>query len=210
MRPILRLAAVLILFGLASGAARAADLAVTVRNAAGKPIADAVVTVPGRASGPFRFAWPYRMAQHNMQFDPFVLVVPVGAEVAFPNLDRVRHHVYSFSAPHPFELKLYGRDETRIVRFDKPGIVALGCNIHDSMVAFIVVVDTPFAAKTDAAGQAILRGVPAGVVSVKLWHPYLRAPGNTLTASVAVPREGVGRAALTAEVRAAPDRRRMY
>src|SRR3989442_2389580 len=95
--------------GLACGPVRAGDLAVSVRTAAGKPIADAVVTIPARASGPIRFAWPYRMAQHHMQFEPFVLVAPVGAEVAFPNLDTIRHHVYSFSAPHPFELKLYGR-----------------------------------------------------------------------------------------------------
>ncbi len=162
------------------GPARAADLAVSVRSAAGKPLADVVVTVAARASAPIRFAWPYRMVQHNMQFEPFILVVPVGAEVAFPNLDAVRHHVYSFSAPHPFELKLYGRDETRIVRFDKPGVIALGCNIHDSMVAFILVVDTPYAAKSDAAGQAVIRGLPAGTFRERHRHRAARGRGPCL------------------------------
>src|ERR1700726_109306 len=123
----------------APGAALAADVVVSVRTPQGKPVSDAVVTLAAPHSGPIRFPWAFRMAQHNMQFDPFVLIVPVGADVAFPNLDTVRHHVYSFSRAKTFELKLYGREETRVVHFDKPGVVDLGCNIHDNMVAFVVV-----------------------------------------------------------------------
>ncbi|HWA59914.1 MAG TPA: methylamine utilization protein [Caulobacteraceae bacterium] len=190
-------------------AAHAGDLVVSVRTPQGRPVADAVVTLPGRAGG-VKFAWPYRMAQQNLQFDPFVLIVPVGAEVAFPNLDRLRHHVYSFSPAHPFELKLYGRDETRIVRFDKAGIIALGCNIHDSMVAFIDVVDTPYAAKTDAAGEAVIHNAPAGATTVKVWHPYLKGAGNAVSVAAVAPREGTGRVSVTADLRAPPDRRRLY
>jgi plastocyanin len=200
----------LVLCLLVPGLAQAADLAVTVRTAQGKPVADAVVTIAGPRSGPIRFAWPYRMAQHQMQFDPFVLIVPVGADVAFPNLDSVRHHVYSFSPAKTFELKLYGRDETRVVHFDKPGVVALGCNIHDGMVAFIVVVETPYAAKTDETGQAVIHGAPPGAVTVRVWHPYLRAPGNALSVAAAVPRDGVGRAAVAAELRSPPEHHQMY
>lgn len=195
---------------LCPGLAFAGDLVVSVRTAAGRPVADAVVTLPGPHAGAVKFPWPYRMAQRDMQFDPFVLVVPVGAQVSFPNLDNVRHHVYSFSPAHPFELKLYGRDETRFVKFDKPGVVALGCNIHDNMVSFIVVVDTPYAAKTDAAGQAVIHGAPAGAVTVHVWHPYLRAAGNTVTAPATVPRDGSGRAAVTAELRSPPDHHHSY
>ena len=78
-----------------------------------------------------------------MQFHPFVLIVPVGAKVSFPNLDPTRHHVYSFSPAKQFELKLFARDQSRSVVFDKPGVVALGCNIHDAMTAFIVVDGQP-------------------------------------------------------------------
>lgn len=192
------------------GLAWASDLLVTVRTPQGRPVADAVVSIAAPRAGSIRFPWPYKMAQRNMQFEPFVLVVPMGAEVAFPNLDKVRHHVYSFSPAHPFELKLYGHDETRFVRFDKPGIIAVGCNIHDSMVGFIDVVDTPLAAKTDGAGQAIIRGAPAGAANVRVWHPYLKGAGNMLVTTVVLPREGQGAAAVTATVGTPPDRHRMY
>src|SRR5689334_7276108 len=137
--------------------ARAADVVVSLVTPAGKPVSNAVVTLKpqgGVPRGPIRFPWPMTMAQRDMQFEPFVLIVPVCAEVSFPNRDPFRHHVYSFSPAKTFELKLYGKDETRIVKFDKPGVVVLGCNIHDSMSAYIRVVDTPYAVKTDARGEA--------------------------------------------------------
>ena len=154
---------------LIASAAHAGDLTVVLKTAKGQPVRDAVITLyPASGPGPIRLEGPYRMAQHNLQFDPFVLIVPQGGTVSFPNLDNVRHQVYSFSPTHPFELKLYGRDETRTVRFDHPGVIALGCNIHDQMIAFIKVVDTPFAAKTDDKGQAVLKGLPAGQVQVRI------------------------------------------
>jgi hypothetical protein len=156
--------------------ARAGDLKVTVL-ASGRPVPDAVVMVHRKDGGdavPIRFPWPMVMEQRGMRFRPFVLIAPVGAEVAFPNHDPFQHHVYSFSPAKTFELKLYGHDETRRVRFDKPGVVSLGCNIHDSMSGFIRVVDTPYAAKTDARGEAVLHDLPAGPAELAVWHPYLR------------------------------------
>jgi plastocyanin len=191
-------------------AGTAGDLTVTVRSPSGAPVADAVVTLAAPHSGPIRFPWAYRMTQKNIQFDPFVLIVPVGADVAFPNLDPVRHHVYSFSPAKSFELKLYGKDETRVVHFDKPGVVQLGCNIHDSMIAFIVVVDTPYAAKTDAQGQAAIRDAPAGAQVVTVWRPYLRAPGGALRQTAQIPRQGEARVVVVADVRAPPMRHPMY
>lgn len=167
----------------------AATATVRVRGLDGQPLAGAVVMIDSaarRSGTPLRQAGPYVMAQQNIMFQPHVLVVPVGASVAFPNKDRVRHHVYSFSTPKKFELKLYGRDETRSIVFDKPGVIALGCNIHDAMSGFIIVVDTPFAATTDAAGQAVLVDVPAGAATLRVWHPSIRAPGNQLRATVAI------------------------
>jgi len=185
----------------------AGDVVVALTTGQGRPIPDAVVTIEAPHSGPIRFAWPLVMAQQNLQFDPFVLIAPLGADVSFPNRDSVRHHVYSFSPAKPFELKLYGQDQTRVVHFDKPGVVSLGCNIHDNMVAFIVVVDTPYAAKTDASGQAVIHGVPAGAWPVRVWHPYLRAPGSALAATLAVPAAGAARQVFHGELRAPPPRR---
>lgn len=166
----------------AASAAHAADLTVTVKDANGRPVADAVVTVdaPGRGQGPGRFT----INQRDMQFTPQVLVVPVGSTIAFGNLDPFRHHVYSFSPAKRFELKLFGEGQTRPVVFDKAGLVAIGCNIHDQMQGFIHVVDTPFSAKTDASGRVVIRGLPGGSHAVHVWHSQLRAPANQLTMNV--------------------------
>ena len=205
----MRLGVLLLLALLTPGLAFAGDVVVTVRTPQGKPVADAVVTIEAPHSGPIRFAWPYRMAQHNLQFDPFVLIVPVGADVSFPNLDTVRHHVYSFSPAKRFELKLYGRDETRLVRIDKPGVVDLGCNIHDQMLAYIVVVDTPYAALTNAAGEAVISGTPAGARQLKVWHPFLKAADSQLSVDVSVPAQGETRKTIVTALKPAPDRMRM-
>ena len=196
----------LLVVALMASAAQAGDLTVVLKTGKGEPVRDAVVTVyPAAGSaGPIHFDWPYRMAQHNLQFDPFVLIVPQGAVVSFPNLDPVRHQVYSFSPTHPFELKLYGRDQTRTVRFDKTGVVALGCNIHDSMVAFIKVVDTPYAAKSGASGEASVQGAPAGPATVRIWHPYLKTPGNEIVRQVMLSRDGVLRESAVLDLRMPP------
>jgi plastocyanin len=137
--------ALLALLLLISGVpAAAAELVVTVRQPNGAPVANAVVSLyPGGRPAPLAPpAGVYKVAQKDTQFHPFVLVVPVGATVAFPNYDAFRHHVYSFSPAKRFELKLYAREQNRTVRFDRAGVVPLGCNIHDQMTAFIKVSDT--------------------------------------------------------------------
>ena len=176
---------------LAPAAAAAADIQLLIRDQSGAPVRDAVVSLaaPGRPA-PVRPARTVQVEQKDIKFNPFVLVVPVGADVVFPNRDKVRHHVYSFSKPKKFELKLYGREEQRSVRFDKAGAVAIGCNIHDSMSGFVKVVDTPWAAKTDETGRAAIGGLPAGPLQLRVWHPRARAPGNELVQAIALPAAG--------------------
>lgn len=175
-------------------ATRAAPVTITVRGPDGQPLAGAVVTVeaPGVPSPAPRGS--YAVEQRDIQFQPHVLIVPVGATVGFPNRDKVRHHVYSFSKPKRFDLKLYGREDQRSVVFDKPGVVALGCNIHDAMSGFVFVTTTPFAVQTDAAGRAALTGVPQGRVVVRVWHPAIRAPGNSLARPATVAPAGLATA----------------
>ncbi|MBW6530355.1 methylamine utilization protein [Sphingomonas sp. RRHST34] len=173
--------------------AQAATVSVHVVDAGGQPVSDAVVTIrppAGPPTQPIRFAWRMAMVQKDITFNPHVLIVPVGATVAFPNQDKVRHHVYSFSKPARFELKLFGRDETRSYTFTRPGAVALGCNIHDTMSGFIKVVDTPFAGKTDAAGNVSIPSVTAGAATLTVWHPRLKAKDNE--ASFALPVSAIG------------------
>jgi plastocyanin len=165
----------------------AAPLAVRVVDSSGRPVADAVVTLyPSAGMRASRPNGHYAVSQQNLQFHPFMTIVPVGADVSFPNLDPTKHHVYSFSAPKRFELKLFARDQSRTVHFDKAGVVALGCNIHDQMSAFIVVTDSAWTVRTNAQGIATF-DAPGGPVRFTVFHPYLRAPGNlvqqTLTAN---------------------------
>lgn len=179
-----------VILGLLTAASvQAGTIDLVVRGANGQPLADAVVMIdsPGRNDAASRFPGPYRMMQKDIAFSPHILIVPVGANVTFPNMDKVRHHVYSFSTINRFELKLYGREENRSVTFPKAGVAALGCNIHDAMSAFVVVVDTPFAARTDAGGRVSISGVPAGRATLRIWHATLRAPGNQKVQPLAVP-----------------------
>ena len=174
----------------------AAALQIVLTDPAGRALPDAVVSAyPVRgAMPPLRIAGPYKVAQQDVQFHPAVTIVPVGATVSFPNHDRFRHHVYSFSAPKRFELKLYGRDESHSILFDKPGTVALGCNIHDAMTAFVRVVDTPFAAKSGADGALVLTGLPPGALRLRVWHPRLKGHGNETEIPVTLPAAGLRRA----------------
>src|SRR3954453_4378135 len=170
----------------------AAPLSVRVVDSSGHPVRDAVVALyPSAGAKAPRPGGRYAISQQNLQFHPFLTIVPVGADVSFPNLDPTKHHVYSFSAAKRFELKLFAKDQSRTVRFDKPGIVALGCNIHDAMSAFIFVTDTAWTARTNAQGVAAFNDAPNAPGRVTVWHPYLRAPGGTAEQGIAAGRRSV-------------------
>jgi plastocyanin len=166
-------------------AALAAPLTVRIVDSSGKPVRDAVVIYhPSGAPGrPAPRGGRYVVAQRNLQFQPFLSIVPVGADVSYPNFDPTKHHVYSFSPAKRFELKLFAKDQSRTVRFEKAGIVALGCNIHDQMTAFIVVTDSAWTARTNGQGVASFGDVP-GAGRVTIWQPYLRTPGGLLQGNV--------------------------
>jgi plastocyanin len=172
-------ASLIALAGLAVGwglpfAAVAATVQLGVETDAGKPLAGAIVFLESReARAAAKPAQGVEIAQVARQFSPQVTVVPVGTSVQFPNRDTVRHHVYSFSPAKNFELKLYTGTDANPVVFDKPGIAVLGCNIHDNMAAWVVVVETPYYARSDANGRATLDNVPAGNYRLRVWHAGL-------------------------------------
>ncbi|WP_428631306.1 methylamine utilization protein [Sphingopyxis sp.] len=172
----------------AAWAAAPTAVQVQVVDERGLPVRDAVVelTPTGGWRGAIRFAWKPAMAQKGVAFVPGTLIVARGSSVAFPNLDTVRHSVYSFSKAARFEFDLYGRDQTRTQNFPIVGTVALGCNIHDQMRGYIRVVDTPFAGKTDQNGLVSLSGLTAGGYQLTVWHPRARTPGGELKRVLAV------------------------
>jgi plastocyanin len=154
-------------------AARAATMSVSVLTADGHPLTGAVVAVSG--GGGARPATPVQgvMDQINKTFQPDVLVIPIGSTVEFPNSDTVSHQIYSFSAARRFQLPLYRGKPYPPVHFDQAGLVTLGCNIHDSMLGYILVTDAPWFGRTNTAGLWTVE-VASGTYTVRIWHPRMR------------------------------------
>ncbi len=154
-------------------AALAATLTVQAVGSDGKPLPEAVVFLESReAKAAARPVVGAEVAQVERRFAPPVTVLTVGSELRFPNRDTVRHHVYSFSPTKTFELKLYAGTPANPVTFDKPGIAVLGCNIHDHMVAWVVVVETPHHAVADKSGGLKI-DAPPGSYRLRTWHAGL-------------------------------------
>ncbi|RSZ61043.1 methylamine utilization protein [Massilia atriviolacea] len=174
---------------LASSAAGAAAIAVQVTDSSGKPLADVVVSAVPEGNAPVpQTMKAAEIEQRGLKFLPLVSVIQTGSKISFPNFDRVKHHIYSFSPAKKFDQKLYSGVAAAPQVFDKAGTVVLGCNIHDGMVAYIRVVDTPFFARTDAAGAARIELPAAGKYTLSSWH--FNMAGAAAEQSVAVKADG--------------------
>jgi len=156
------------------GQVRAADLQVRVVDGTGHPLADAVVYAVPAVSIPHGKLPMAIIDQINRQFVPRVSVVQAGTAIDFPNSDNIRHSVYSFSPAKTFELKLYAGRAAPPVTFDKAGIVVLGCEIHDTMVAWLLVVNTPYYGKSDSRGVVTLHDLRPGDYDLRAWHEPMR------------------------------------
>lgn len=153
---------------LVSSASWALDVYVQDQN--GKAVENAYVGVPGAVAVPADT--PAVMDQVDVSFVPHVLVVDRGQAVVFPNSDKIRHHVYSFSKPKQFEIKLYeGVPEEPIV-FDQAGVVVLGCNIHDGMLGYIFVSPWAIYGVSDASGKLSFADDPQ---QLSVWHPWMES-----------------------------------
>ena len=155
-------------------AASAAEVSAIIKDAEGKPVNDGVVLAyPAKGGAVAAKAGSATIDQIDNEFVPRVMPVRAGTSVRFPNKDNTRHQVYSFSAAKKFELPLYAGKPASPVVFDKPGVVTLGCNIHDWMLGYIYVADTPYFGKTDAEGKATIGNLPPGDYTLKAWHPRM-------------------------------------
>lgn len=180
----------------------AGRLAVTVRDGSGAGRSNVVVYALPEGGKVASRPRPGSIDQIDKEFVPQIVVVQTGAPVSFPNKDNIRHHVYSFSPAKPFELKLYSGVPSKPVVFDKPGPVTLGCNIHDNMLGFVYVVDTPWFGKTEEGGSVTLDALPAGRYTVHAWHPFQTAQAESV--SVVVPKDGSISAAFKVDLGEAP------
>jgi plastocyanin len=189
----------------------AAEISVTVVNRDGRGIEGAVVTASpaGGNALPVSAAKPAVMDQRDSAFVPRVLAVSVGSRVEFPNSDSVSHQVYSFSPAKRFQLALYKGETHPPVTFDQPGLVVLGCNIHDSMVGYILVTPAPYFGTTEASGTLKLKDLPKDDYQIVVWSPYIADPPASLSRSVRVEADGAAseRFQLTQPLRARPEPR---
>ncbi|MGH8231733.1 MAG: methylamine utilization protein [Steroidobacteraceae bacterium] len=179
-------AALCALSGLAAAPALAADLTASIVDSTGHPVAGVVVVAESDTPAPDKHQ-PHSaiMDQQHMQFVPRILVVQTGTAVDFPNSDQIQHQVYSFSPAKIFKLSLYAGHKYPPVVFDRPGLVTLGCNIHDGMIGYIYVTDSPFFGRSDSSGKLQLHGMPPGNYTLTAWHPQMQeAGGNSLTMRV--------------------------
>ena len=155
----------------------ATSLTVKALQRDGKPLVGAVITAEGVAPA-LPPAPPIKaiMDQVNLAFVPDVLVLPLHSTVQFPNSDAVSHQVYSFSSARKFQLPLYRGKPYPPVSFEQPGIVTLGCNIHDNMLAYIVVTAAPYFGRTDARGEWSAPNISNGKYRLRVWHPLASEP----------------------------------
>jgi plastocyanin len=169
----------------------AAPVEVLVQDPRGLALAEAVVYLESaQARSKVRPVQGVEVEQAARRFTQRVTVVPVGSQVEFPNRDKVRHHVFSFSPTKTFELKLYAGTPANPVLFDKPGVAVLGCNIHDQMVAWVLVVETPYYGISAAPGKVHLADVPPGSYQLRTWHPDLPPGAAPLEQTLVVPPGG--------------------
>ncbi|OYZ03404.1 MAG: methylamine utilization protein [Methylophilales bacterium 16-45-7] len=177
---------ILLLVLIVPAVVNAAELSVEVQDSTGKKLTDAVVYLENSKTAGKVSDTTIDIEQKGRQFNPLVSVVQAGASINFPNRDKVRHHVYSFSPAKKFELKLYSGVPTKPVLFDKPGTVVLGCNIHDNMLAFIHIVETPYFAKTNASGVATFSQILEDSYELKVWHYALQTENKPAQQAITI------------------------
>ncbi|HUQ08679.1 MAG TPA: hypothetical protein VM146_00085 [Steroidobacteraceae bacterium] len=185
--------------------AAAGDFTITTRQRDSRPLAGAVVTIESEAANA-RAAPPIAaiMDQVDLAFVPDVLVIPVHSTVQFPNSDAVSHQVYSFSGARSFQLPLYRGKPYPPVVFDQPGVVTLGCNIHDNMVAYILVTSAAHFGRTGADGRWTTNNLPPGRYRVRVWHPLINEGHEVASEITAEAANGATEIRLSRSLRPAP------
>jgi plastocyanin len=199
----------LLLATLPMASSLASGLVVRIVDGKGRPVADTVVTLQPAPRAPVpklaRAAQTHIIDQKNLMFVPYLDVLRPGDAVVFRNSDRTRHHVYSFSPAKAFEFVLAPGQSSPPLTLDQMGVVAVGCNIHDQMAAYLYVTDATLLARSGADGRAVFDALPGGRYDVEAWHPRLRPgrPGTTRATAIV----GAAPASLVMALSLLPDMR---
>lgn len=191
------LALALAITAAAQPAAPGGKIRVEIKDPAGARVEDAVASLVALDRTPALVppAEPAVIVQEGEEFKPYVTPVVVGTRIRFPNRDKIAHHVFSLSPAKRFDIPRYRGDPKDTILFDQPGIVSLGCNLHDWMAAYVVVLATPYFGVSARDGFVLLSQLPPGRYRLEVWHPRLKEPerrevsiaaGDTATQVIAV------------------------
>lgn len=190
--PSTSLSVIILLLTSCSFSLQAAQVSIYIADNQGKPLTNIVALLRSTDRSTTAKTEPAVaiMDQINREFVPHTLVVQQGTKVDFPNSDNVQHHVYSFSPAKTFELKLYSELEVEPQLFTTPGVVELGCNVHDWMLGYIYVADTPYFAQSSREGTATIT-VPDGDYTMSIWHPRLAESDTARVSNLTVDNDDI-------------------
>ena len=190
----------ILVYILASLPVHAGSLTVQILDDKQQPLPDAVVYLVSDQPHSPATGMNFEVEQRDKTFTPFVTIMPVGARGSFPNHDGIGHHVYSFSPAKNFTLPLSEHESTETIIFDKPGVVTIGCNIHDWMVAYIYIVDSDYYAKTDNNGLAVIDELPAGNYEIYTAHPGMKS-AEPVTRDINITGDGGSRQEFSLQIK---------
>ncbi len=163
---------------------------ILVVDKSGAPIQNAYVElIPKKEGATVQPKDKVIIDQENKEFVPMVTAIPVGTNVFFPNSDNIQHQIYSFSAAKNFDLPLYSSSDVNSIVFDKVGVVSMGCNIHDWMLAYVYVYESIHFKSTDSEGLAVFDDLPEAEYTLRVWSPRLRSPKNTIEVDLVVDKD---------------------
>ena len=176
-----------ILFGFFSFTTLANKVSISVIASSSSPLASLVVYLtPTQPISIQKNHDNLIISQKNKKFVPYIEVVQKGNKISFHNNDDITHHIYSVSGNNRFDFKIQGKQIKNSPNLDSLGEVAMGCNIHDWMSGYVLVVDTPFFTKTNTHGTAIFNNIPSGKYQLTIWHPQLDAPHNKVSQTITI------------------------
>jgi len=169
------------------------------------PLPDAVIELEAAGAPAIANARAQHVIdQKDETFVPYLTLLRRGDSIVFRNSDYTRHHVYTFSPVHPFEFVVPSGSTSESVTFDRTGVVAIGCNIHDRMIAYVFVTEAPWAAQSDSDGNTVFEDLPPGRYVLRAWHPRLRSGGRGEQREIDVPATGGAPVSVTLRVDAPP------
>lgn len=168
-----------------SASLSAAELSIRIVENNAHPVHDTVVELIGTDIEP-ALVTHLAISQVDKEYIPELSIIPRGSNVTFLNKDPFKHHVYSVSKGNDFDLPLYEGEPAEQITFNTPGVVKMGCNIHDWMLAFAYISQSERVETTDASGLVVFKDLAPGQYQLNVWNPRLRNNKKVISQSISI------------------------